>query len=89
MQIKKDYILRVIGGENVVVSIGSNIANFNGVITLNDTAAFLWRSLNTAVSKEKLVEELCREYDVSEEKAEKDIEQFLQVLKEHDILEEE
>lgn len=87
MIIKKDFILRKIAGEDVVVPIGQNIINFNGVITLNETAAFLWKELKNDCSKDTLKIKMCQEYDVTEEKAQEDIDKFLAVLKEHHILE--
>ena len=41
MDIKKDFVVRTIAGQDVVVPIGENVAKFNGIISLNETAAFL------------------------------------------------
>ena len=87
MKIKENFILRKIAGDDVVVPIGENIADFNGVITLNETAALLWKELETGSTREELKASLCKEYDVPEEKAYKDIDKFVNILKEHGILE--
>ena len=89
MKIKENFILRKIAGDDVVVPIGENIADFNGAITLNETAALLWKELGTGSTREELKASLCKEYDVPEEKAYKDIDKFVNILKEHGILEEE
>lgn len=87
MKIKEGFILRKIAGDDVVIPIGENIANFNGAITLNETAASLWKCLESGSTREELMLNLCKEYDVPEEKAYIDIDKFLGILKEHGILE--
>lgn len=87
MKIKKDFLLRTVAGQTVVVPTGDNVANFNAAITLNETAAFLWEVLQNDTNEETLLVKLLENYDVSEDVAKKDIEVFLNVLKEHDILE--
>lgn len=40
-QASKDYIHRKIADSDVLISVGSNIANFNGYIQINDSAVSL------------------------------------------------
>jgi len=84
----ENFSLRNIAGEYVVVPIGKNSINFKAMMSLNETAAFLWKKLETEISKEELVDNLVEEYDVSKEKAEKDVDNFISMLKEHKIIEE-
>ena len=65
MKIKEGYILRKIAGEDVVIPIGGNIANFNGVIRLNESAAFLWKKVQEEVDKEYLINSLIEEYEMA------------------------
>ena len=37
MKIKKGFVLRVVGGENVVVPVGEMSKKFHGMINLNET----------------------------------------------------
>lgn len=87
MQIKKGFMLREVAGNYVVVAIGEASKSFNGVINLNESGAFLWRKLSEGISKEDLVKALLEEYDVDEEIANKDIDNFIEKLKGSDILE--
>lgn len=87
MKIKKDFLLRTVAGQNVVVPTGNNVVNFNAAITLNETAAFLWEQLEKGCDEAELLKELTEKYEVTEEIAKRDIAVFLNVLKEHDILE--
>ena len=73
----------------MVVPVGESIADFNGAISLNETAAFLWRELQTETTRESLKDKLCDAYDVTEEKAYIDIDRFLDLLQQRNILEEE
>ena len=42
---KEGFVSRSVSEQDVLIAIGNNIANFNGFITLNTTASFLWKSL--------------------------------------------
>ena len=46
-QVNSAYLHRTIAGEDILISLGGNIANFNGYVALNATASFLWDSLKT------------------------------------------
>ena len=87
MKIKDGFILRKIAGEDIVVPIGNNIADFNGVIRLNESAGFLWKILQEEVSKEELINSLVKEYEIDETLATNDVEGFLGILEEHKAIE--
>ncbi|WP_455543007.1 hypothetical protein [Intestinibacter sp.] len=42
MKRNQDFILRNIAGEYIMVATGDATQAFNGMITLNDVAAFIW-----------------------------------------------
>lgn len=87
MKVKKDYILREVAGTYVVLPVGKATVNFNGMLTLNNSGVMLWKLLEEDTSAEALAEMLCTQYDVSEETARKDVEEFLDILKKADCLE--
>lgn len=87
MKIKEGFILRTVAGQNVVVPVGSNTMNFNAAITLNDSAAFLWKQLENEKTEQELLTALTEEYEIDSATARADISVFLNVLKEHEILE--
>ena len=45
MKIKNGFILRNFSDAYVVVAVGEAAKDFNGMITLNETGAFLWKTL--------------------------------------------
>lgn len=87
MKIKKGFMLREVVGNYVVVAVGEASKNFNGVINLNESGAFLWKKLADGIEEAELIKELLNEYEVSEEIANNDVKTFIKKLKEADILE--
>ena len=67
MKIKKGFVLRVVGGENVVVPVGAMSKVFHGMINLNETGAFMWKFFTEDHTLEEGVAALCAEYEVEEE----------------------
>lgn len=88
MKIKNDFVLKTIAGTNVVVPLGSNTVSFRTIITLNESGAFLWQSLENDITKEQLLELMLKEYDIDRDTALLDIEEFLNKLREAELLDE-
>ena len=57
MKIKNGFVLREMCGEFIVAGEGLEHINFNKLISLNSTAAFLWKAL---VGKEFTTEEMAQ-----------------------------
>ena len=87
MKIKKDFILRKVADSYVVVPVGKLTLDFNGIINLNETGAFLFGLLQDGAEKEELLRKMLEEYDVTPEKAAADIDVFLKKAEEADVLE--
>lgn len=66
-------MLRKIADECMLIPTGKAAQNFNGMMTLNETAAFVWDNLDDAGSRERLVELVVENYDVEQEAAYKDV----------------
>ena len=77
MRIKEGFMLREAAGETVVVPFGEEALNFQGIISLNETGALLWKELEQGCEKKDLVQALLDEYEVDAETAEKDVNEFL------------
>lgn len=87
MKIKEDFILRKVADSYVVVPVNSMTLDFNGIINLNETGAFLFELLQNGADKQQLVDKMTAEYDVTPQKAENDIDLFIKKVKDADILE--
>ena len=86
MKIANGFLLKTVAGKNIVVSVGAEV-NFNGMLTLNDTGVYLWNLLQSDTTKEEILNKMLEEYDVSEEIASKDIDAFIEKLRQANILE--
>ena len=89
MKLKKDLLLRRVAGTWVVVPVRKLSVSFNGMVTLNDAGALLWRALEQGGDENALTAALQKEYDVDRDTAAKDIEAFLEKLRGAGFLEEE
>ena len=79
-QVAGGFVHRQVAGNDVLISVGANVANFNGYITLNPTASFLWDALAQPQSVSSLSDLLAEEFDVTRENARNDVTQFLDML---------
>ena len=86
MKIKEGYLLRQVAGNAVVVPVGH--ADFSGMITLNETAAFLWQQLTEGATEESLCTAMLSEYDVPADVAAADVATFLKTLRDAALLDE-
>lgn len=86
MQLKDGFILKNIVDEWIVMPTGFNINTFDGAIVLNEVSAFLWKLLEDPISREDLLLSILNEYDINEQEALKDLDEFLGKLKTNDLL---
>ena len=86
MQVKDGYILREVAGNYIVVAVGDEALDFNGLITTNETGAFLWKKLSEDISEQELINTLINEYEVDEKTAAEDISAFLDKLRNAELL---
>lgn len=89
MRIKKGFVLRQVCGENVIVGEGLGAIDFGRLLSLNESAAWLWQQaqLMGDFTVESLADKLCDEYDVSAEQARKDVADIIASWQELDVLE--
>ncbi len=88
MKIKSGFAKRNIAGSEIVVPVGKTATEFNGMITLNGTGSFFWDCLKDDITKEQLLGKVLETYDVTEELAKKDIDNFIEMLRKNNLLEE-
>lgn len=73
MKIIEGFKLRPLGKFFIVVGEGLQQVDFNKVVSLNSTAAFLWKSLeNKEFEVEDVKRALLDEYEIDEETASRD-----------------
>jgi len=89
MKQKEGFVLRQVCGENVIVGEGLGTIDFGKLISLNETAAWLWKKAGKMGDFDigSLTDALCEEYEVSKEKAYKDVQKMVNQWQELKIVE--
>lgn len=78
MRIKKGFELRDVCGEHIIVAYGKENIDFNKVISLNESANYLWRNIvDKDFDAETMASLLQEEYEVDAETARRDAQTLL------------
>lgn len=78
MKAKKGFLLRKMGKEFMLVPIGEESRQFNGLIRLNGAGAWLWEQLAAEITEEELVRRMCEYYEgLDVQTASADLKEFL------------
>lgn len=80
MKIVKEFILREIAGECVLVPTGATTQEFNGLITLSETAKYIWENIEKVDSLEEMIESILNTYEIDRETAARDAVEFISQL---------
>ena len=88
MKQKTGFNLRHICDEYVLVAEGRENIDFSNIISLNETAAFLWEKLEGKDFDARVMADLlCQEYEVAQEQALADSEQLIKTWLDAGIIE--
>ena len=86
MKVKDGFILRKVGRQYVVAATGEASKNFNGMMRLNEEAAFAFELLQKGTTAEEMTAALVEKYAGGEAEVRADVASFLEKLKEADAL---
>ena len=78
MKKKDGIVLRDVCGEKVLVGEGLGAVDFGRLISLNDTAAWLWNHIDGEADIDNLALALCGEYGVEPDGARRDVETIVE-----------
>lgn len=81
MNVKKDFVLREVAGSYVAVAVGKASVDFDGMLSLNESGALLWRTLERGADRGALIAALTAEYEVGGDEAARDVDEFLAALR--------
>lgn len=88
MRIAKGFKLREVCGEHIVMATGVESKNYNKMLHLNQTAAFLWKEIQDMdFTEETLADLLTGNYEVSRETALEDSRKLIAAWEEAKVLE--
>lgn len=87
MHASKDYILREIAGETILIPSGAAAQKFNGLVTLNELGSFIWNALSEDLTLDALSARITDVYEIDTATAKADAEEFLAELRKVGALE--
>ena len=88
MKIKEGFVLRKMCGENIVAGEGLQHINFNKLLSLNESAAYLWQELTgKEFTLEEMAELLVARYGIDKQLAMTDSEKLMKVWAEVGVAE--
>lgn len=89
MKIKKGFVLRSICGQNVISGEGLEQVNFSKLVSLNESAAYLWKEVeDKEFTPEMLADLMTDRYEVTAERALADAEALCKQWAEMGLIEE-
>lgn len=86
MKLKKEFLMREIAGETILVPVGENSTVFNGLITMNEVGVFIWENIEQVENEDEMLDKILNEYEVDEKTAKTDLDEFLDKLKQAEII---
>ena len=87
MRVSKDFIMRQIAGEFIVIPVGQTALKIHGMINLSESAALLWEKLQTDCTEEELIQALLTEYEIDYETAAADVRELIDQMRKVNVLE--
>ena len=88
MRQKDGFVLRDVLGDKALVGEGADAINFGKLISLNDTAAWLWEKASELgdFTEGQLVDAILQAYDVDKAKAQADVTKLINTWKEMGVI---
>ena len=80
MKLKQEFVLRRVADENILIPITGIDTKFDGIISLTETGVFIWKGLEAGKSREEITADLLNEYEVTQEKAQADVDDLCNQL---------
>ena len=87
IKLKAKYIIRTVADKTIAIALEQGEGATDGVITLNDTGAFIFSLINDVADFDTITEKFFDEYEVTKEEAAKAVRSFVDYLKSNDLLE--
>jgi hypothetical protein len=78
----ESFVFRKIKGETILVPIKDNVGDMGSIYNLNEVGAFVWEHLDGKNRLLDIKDMVSEEFEVSPQKAEEDLYEFVRQLKE-------
>ena len=88
MKLKYQFVINEMADEFIATPIGNVMVDFNGVIKLNSTSAFIVEQLNNDISYDELASKIAKKFGCDLDYAEQNADVIINTLKENDLISE-
>jgi hypothetical protein len=82
----REFVTRRIADETIIVPVVGGVGDLDAIFTLNDVGSHIWRLIESPTTVHAIVEEIGREFEVSPDRAEHDVAEFLDKLAEAGLI---
>ncbi|MGN0546532.1 MAG: PqqD family protein [Acutalibacteraceae bacterium] len=88
MTVNKDFVVRTVAGETMLIPVGKNVLKYNGIFTLSESGAMIYRLLCEDKTEEEIIAVLAESFSEAEETLKSDYDEFIRQLKDAEIINE-
>ena len=89
MKLRGEFVVRQVMDCVAAIPVGATALELNGMILLNDVSRVIWECLAEDTTPEQIVLSITDRFEVSREEAEADVMEFLDKLRQAQLLDEE
>ena len=88
MKLKYNFVVNNVAGQKVAVAVDVSNSDYNSLIKLNDTGVYILEMLKNDVTIDEIVASIKKDFEIlPEQDIEKIVNDFINKLKESDVLE--
>ena len=81
-----DLVTRSIASETIVVPVRAHVVDLESIFSMDETGSLIWKLIDGQTTVEQIVEAICESYDVESAQATKDVNEFLDALKDAGLI---
>lgn len=87
MKLKSGFVLEEVGGSYLAIAVGERAESHRVLIKLNESGAFLWRTIAECdITEGELTDKLVERYEIDRTRAARDVAKFVQALSVSELL---
>lgn len=86
MTVNKDFVVRTVAGDTMLIPIGKNVLKYNGIFTLSESGAMIYQLLCEGKNEEEIIDALVKNFGEDEATIKSDYNEFIQQLKDAEII---
>lgn len=88
MKLKMEFVINQVADQTIAVAVGDDLADFNGILKMNDIGAYIFDMLKNDVTEDEIVAAMVKDYkDSTEAEIRETVQGFVAQLKENGLVE--